>query len=160
MGDIADNCRPNISAAELQRTDVTSVTYNNIYAYSAARLWLAYGLAVISAIIAALIGMFAMFYNGASYSNNFSTILRASHAIELSKDVAPEEKNGSDPLPSYLAGATLTMTHRPVAAVSHGSRMRGLTRDRQQFAEEKRGVETTVSLINETQSGTRWFSLT
>ena len=88
-------------------TNVTTRTSRNIYVYSPGRLWTAYGLAIFATIFAAAFGIFAMLTNGASYSDNFSTILCSSSSVELSEDVQPKDTRGQDPLPEYLAKATV-----------------------------------------------------
>jgi hypothetical protein len=75
-----------------------------VYIYNSYKLWLAYGIALASSMIAVAVGLYTMVANNASYSNEFSTILRvAYHAISDPKlDV---EDNGSDPLVKGLAEA-------------------------------------------------------
>ena len=51
--------------------------------------------------------MFAIVLSGASYSGNFSTIVRVSRTAKLSVDVADQDRSGCDPLPKYLERARL-----------------------------------------------------
>lgn len=53
-----------------------------------------------------------MLLNGASYSNNFSTIVRVARTADLSTDILDKERDGfgRDPLPKYLKHARLNMT--------------------------------------------------
>ena len=59
----------------------------------------------------AVIGFLAMMKNSLSYTNNFSTILRATRGKDLDKLVADGEVNGADPLPAFIAG--MELRYRP-----------------------------------------------
>ena len=59
------------------------------------------------ATIVAVAGVFAILQNGASYSSNFSTIVRVGRTAKLSVDVADQDGSGCDPLPTYLEKARL-----------------------------------------------------
>lgn len=75
-----------------------------MYVYNSYKLWLAYGIALASSVIAVAVGLYSMAANNASYSNEFSTIVRvARHAISDPK--LDTEDNGSDPLIKSLAEA-------------------------------------------------------
>jgi hypothetical protein len=77
--------------------------------YTARRLWIAYALAASCATIAVALGLYTIVATGASYSNEFSTILRVSRHAHLDKEVSDGAADGRDPLPKYLAKATLTV---------------------------------------------------
>jgi hypothetical protein len=101
--------RPNLTdRAKLPQTKVTVQTYHNVYVYTARRLWIAYALAASCATIAVALGLYTIVATGASYSNEFSTILRVSRHAHLEKEVSDGAADGRDPLPKYLAKATLT----------------------------------------------------
>lgn len=51
------------------------------------------------------VGFVAVILNGASYKNNFSTILRFSRTAGLSKEVKKSEGDGAEPLPPHLANS-------------------------------------------------------
>ena len=89
---------------------VTLVEYTQVYVYAVSHLWIAYGIATVLTIFAVTIGLFAIFANAASYSNNFSTIFRVSRMAELSAEMDEREMDGRDPLPPYLAEATVVLT--------------------------------------------------
>ena len=102
--------RPNYSSITAPpRTLVTFHHYHNIYTYEAWKLWLAYGIAIGLATIAVAIGLVVMRLNGASYSDNFSTILRASIGAHVNRhisvDIMDHHMNGKDPVPEYLEDA-------------------------------------------------------
>ena len=102
--------RPNLTdPAKLPQTNVTVQTYYNVYVYTARRLWIAYALAASCATIAVALGLYTIVATGASYSNEFSTILRVSRHAHLEKEVSDGAADGRDPLPKYLAKATLTV---------------------------------------------------
>jgi hypothetical protein len=102
--------RPNASAyASSPTTPVWSETYHNVYSYTSRRLWVAYGVSLLCATVAVALGLHAIFAGGASYSNEFSTILRVSRHAYLDYEVARDDATGRDPLPKYLAKSTLTV---------------------------------------------------
>jgi hypothetical protein len=83
------------------------MTYRNIYVYSPLKLWLAYGLALVFATGAVAAGLLITHRNQASYSNNFSTVLRVSRNAKLNTEFSGRDYSGADPLPSHLATATI-----------------------------------------------------
>lgn len=80
-----------------------------IYAYDATTLWIAYGTSIAFAAIAVLVGAIALYLNGASYSDNFSTVVRVAKTASFSVEVKDSDGSGSDPLPKHLRGARLDM---------------------------------------------------
>ncbi|KXT10354.1 hypothetical protein AC579_9159 [Pseudocercospora musae] len=87
--------------------NVTSHVYQNVYQYSAVKLWLAYGIAIALTLLGVIFGLIAVITNGASYSDDFSTILRAARYARLSKEVNYCDSDGRDPLPRYLGETTV-----------------------------------------------------
>lgn len=81
--------------------------------YAADRLWLAYGLALLFTSGAVALGVAALLSNGASYSNNFTTVLRATHQATMSVTMLEKDADPADPLPDYLAKAQITLVSRP-----------------------------------------------
>lgn len=63
---------------------------------------MAYGIAIGMTTVCLAVGFIAILINGASYSDNFSTIFRAARGADLSKEVRSEDCDGKDPLPAYL----------------------------------------------------------
>ncbi|GIZ43183.1 hypothetical protein CKM354_000642100 [Cercospora kikuchii] len=89
--------------------DNVTVTINsmgNIYSYSAEKLWLAYGLAIGVTIINVGFGLLAIFRTGASFTLNFSTIVRAAKNAGISIETDEQEHPGKDPLPEQWKRAT------------------------------------------------------
>ena len=102
--------RPDIrSAFAPPPTNVTIHSYHNVYAYSAMKLWIAYGLAIFAAIFALAFGLSAILANGASYSHTFSSIYRAARGSAMSVALKEEDTDNSDPLPEYLARAKVRL---------------------------------------------------
>jgi hypothetical protein len=79
--------------------------YQTIYLYTAYKLWIAYGIAIMFSTTGVLIGLLAVFLNGVSYTNHFSTILQTARYARRDTDILPEDTDGKDPLPVYLAKA-------------------------------------------------------
>ena len=104
-----DEYRANYSSASApDPVKVALPAYRNIYTYSALKLWAAYGVAIFLALLTALLGLVAIFLNGASYSNNFSTTFRAARGAAISEKVYAGDVAGEDPLPKRLAKAQAT----------------------------------------------------
>lgn len=94
--------------------NVTFDEYRNIYTYDAITLWFAYGAAVLFTAVAVVVGLMALWLDGVSFDDSFSTILRTSrintdtegsgHGEHHEDHVAD---NGAQPLPHALANATV-----------------------------------------------------
>jgi hypothetical protein len=105
--------RPNrTDTANLPQTKVKVQTYHNVYVYEARKLWIAYGSAILFATFAVALGLYTIVATGASYSNEFSTILRVGRHTHLPEGVSPRFDDGRDPLPKDLAKATLTVVRQ------------------------------------------------
>lgn len=114
--------RPNYSSPTAPSpATVTFHKYHNVYVYSAQKLWLSYGVALVLTALALVAGLITMHLNQASYSNNFSTVLRAAHGAELSTKMSREDAHGQDPLPKYLATAELWLHVRGHHGAASGS---------------------------------------
>lgn len=92
---------------------MTLPAYRNIYTYSALKLWAAYGVAIFLAVLTVLLGLVAMFLNGASYSGNFSAVFLAAKGASLSENIHAQDLGGEDPLPRYLATAQVSFESNP-----------------------------------------------
>jgi hypothetical protein len=114
-----------------------TVSYNrNIYSYSSRNLLISYGAALSLTLLASLAGCLAIFFNRASYTNKFSTIMRTTAGFEYL--VHENDRTGADPLPKHLAKSRIHIGHREGAAdgmrSSHeatGERRAMMDRDRQ-----------------------------
>ena len=90
-------------------TNVTSTAFHNIYAYAPEQLWLAYGLATLFAFFSTVGGLFAVYANHASYSADFSTILRTTREAQISESLRAADMSGQDPLPEHLQRAYIVL---------------------------------------------------
>jgi hypothetical protein len=86
---------------------VTLGIYEAVYVYSPIKLWVAYGPAILLASIGVLLGLLAMLFNGVTYTNRFSTVLRTARYVYIGTGIRPEDAGGKDPLPKYLAKTTI-----------------------------------------------------
>ncbi|MDI1487031.1 MAG: hypothetical protein OHK93_006294 [Ramalina farinacea] len=106
--------QPNYSShfAPPNSTNVSLPIFHNIYTYDRETLWISYGLSIFFTTLAATAGIIAVLLNGASYSNNFSTIVRVARTADLSTEILDKERDGfgRDPLPKYLKHARLNMS--------------------------------------------------
>jgi hypothetical protein len=109
FSELIELARPNYSSITAPPpANVTSKTFENVYVYAAWRLWLPYGIAILMTTVTALVGLATMFVNDASYSSNFSTVFRTAQVATMSAPIEKEEDlDGKDPLPKYLAQATI-----------------------------------------------------
>lgn len=89
---------------------VTFNLYGNVYDYDLAKLWLPYGLAIAVTVLNVAIGLFSIFQTGASFTADFSTIIRmAKNAEVLGADTMEATLPGKDPLPRMLAGSKFAL---------------------------------------------------
>jgi hypothetical protein len=92
-----------------------TVSYNrNIYSYSSRNLLISYGAALSLTLLASLAGCLAIFFNRASYTNKFSTIMRTTAGFEYL--VHETDRTGADPLPRHLAKVRIHIGRREGAA--------------------------------------------
>jgi hypothetical protein len=108
--------RPNYSSvfAPQRLINVSLPIHSNEYNYDIFTLWIAYGLSILTTLIAVTVGLAAIVLTGASYSDNFSTSLRVSRAADLSVpevrrdyEGGSEDDDGRDPLPRFLGEGRL-----------------------------------------------------
>jgi hypothetical protein len=92
----------------------------NTYTYNSRNLLLSYGLALGFALIAVVAGCASIWYNGACYSNRFSTIFRATRGQNMEELVALNDRTGADPLPKYLAEARIRLGYEELSQRSDG----------------------------------------
>ena len=95
------------SSASVAPTNVTVIITQNLYTYQPFDLLLAYGLAILAAALCVAIGSLAILANGASYSSDFSTVLRTTRNSQLNSFVSNDETDGIDPLPNHIAETEL-----------------------------------------------------
>lgn len=104
--DDASQSRPNPeSAFAPPPINVTYHDFHNVYSYSPVKLWLAYGLAIIFATVAASIGLTTLMANGASFGSNFSAVFLVGRGATMSVEPRSDDMSGRDPLPSRLSKA-------------------------------------------------------
>jgi hypothetical protein len=119
--------------------------YHNVYVYNSHKLWLAYSIALASSVIAAAIGLYTMVSNNASYSNEFSTILRVAHQT-ISEPNIDAEDNGSDPLVKNLAEARF-------CPKSTSRNRNGVEADKQLVTVHEETIGLTVALSRRASQG-------
>ncbi|KAL8809732.1 MAG: hypothetical protein Q9223_007882, partial [Gallowayella weberi] len=113
----APDLQPNSSSVYYPNdTLVTFSTRENIYVYSASKLWLAYGLALGTTALIAAFGLLAILANHASFSNKLSTALRLSRGAHMSYEIKQKDLAGRDPLPDYAKKATVKFSQEEITA--------------------------------------------
>jgi hypothetical protein len=88
-----------------------------VFVYTPKLLYISWGVAILYSLFTVLIGLFSLFKNGQSYTNNFSTVFRATQNIDAKAILLPHDTTGADPLPERLAKRTFTLEIHPD---SHG----------------------------------------
>ncbi|XXH04541.1 hypothetical protein Hte_010958 [Hypoxylon texense] len=81
---------------------MTTTPYHNIYVYSAPILLTAYGITVCFAFLCVDIGIFTSIRSDASYTTNFSTILRVAYGAAFSGSLTEADTSEKDPTPKYV----------------------------------------------------------
>ncbi|KAM0721362.1 hypothetical protein Q7P37_002286 [Cladosporium fusiforme] len=94
--------RHDSTSQEAPSTKVSYDTYHNVYIYTPYKLWLSYGAALAAATITVAIGLCVVISQGASYSNDFSTVLRVARHALLEPEIDAAD-DGRDPLTRSLA---------------------------------------------------------
>ncbi|CZT20043.1 uncharacterized protein RCC_05900 [Ramularia collo-cygni] len=90
-------------------TDVTLKIFTNVYSYGSDKLWLAYGIAIGVTTLNVLVGLWAIVQTGASFTANFSTIVRVAKNAVIEADMRETRLPGRDPLPKRLAKAEIQL---------------------------------------------------
>ena len=100
--------RPDYNSISAPSTaNVTLLKSHNVYAYTAWKLGVAYGIAIGLTTISVIYGMTITLLSGRSYSDNFSTVFRAARGASVSVPIPDEDLDGADPLPRYLSKACI-----------------------------------------------------
>ncbi|MCJ1270074.1 hypothetical protein MMC22_009968 [Lobaria immixta] len=82
-------------------SNVTTTAPLNVYAYEPRNLLVAYAIAILTALLANLIGAVTYISNGLSYDMSFSTILRTTRSADLSQ-LFKSNDLGAQPLPKSI----------------------------------------------------------
>ncbi|KAI1388161.1 uncharacterized protein F4822DRAFT_236310 [Hypoxylon trugodes] len=111
--------QPNYSSPTApDKVTITRFTTQTVYVYAADKLWAAYGAAALATLASVIIGLVAIVTSGVSYSNAVSTIMRIGWTTYLNVEVRETDLDGKNPLPNYLAKATVRVDPRePVVYV-------------------------------------------
>ena len=111
----SEELRPNASSLLAPpMTRVTVLRYRNVYVYSAFKLRLSYGLAILLACLSILVGILGVFKNKGSYSGSFSTILPTSRFAHVTPDVREIDADGRGPSPEYLSHARVIFSRSSI----------------------------------------------
>lgn len=95
------------------QVDVTFDLFGNVYSYESDKLWLAYGVAIGITVMNVMIGLWTVARTGASFTDKFSTIIRAAKNSNIEVDMFEERLAGRDPLPKTMAKAEIRMRKAP-----------------------------------------------
>lgn len=100
---------PTNEYTSVTRTNATLLQSLNTFTYAPRGLVVAYGIAILLSSICLALGLAAIYGNGVTYTNNFSTILRMTRDKAFDVSIQGEEDcSGADPLPDHIADITVT----------------------------------------------------
>lgn len=88
-------------------TNVTFNTYHNVYVYSVAKLWIAYGIAIVAAAAMSLLGLFVIFASEESYGQRFSSVFLFAHGAAIQPAVHEAHASAEDSVPEYVKKAVV-----------------------------------------------------
>lgn len=88
-------------------------TWPITYVYRRADLFIPYGLSLLAALLCSALGMRAFLVNDASYSNIYSTYLRATNNARIDRYI-DDSDTGHDPLPKSFGAVTINLTEHKV----------------------------------------------
>lgn len=95
-----------------QLVNTTTITSEPRYTYRPTDIYIAYGSAVLCASICTIIGCIALYLNQASYSSDFTTVIRTTRRREISELITEQDSTGADPLGKAIAKVSVTF-HAP-----------------------------------------------
>jgi hypothetical protein len=121
----------------MRLVNVTLWRYHNIYKYDQQLLWITYGLSIAGTLLAVAGGLLALILNQASYSDNFSTMLRISQVAQLNVDVMNNDGLGHDPLPKYLKVARVKWNQIALAGIAVGKATSGISAESESLVVEQ-----------------------
>ena len=99
----------NATIAAQNRVQVNVTTTVNVYSYNSRDLWRAYGIACSVALVATLLGVYAIWRNGGvGYQNIFSTFVRTTRDQGL-RELIEGDDRGAEPLPRKIAEAGVVL---------------------------------------------------
>ena len=134
-----DQSRPNVTSAFApQPVRVTLHNFHNVYVYSAAKLWIAYGLSVLFTLIATAIGLQALITEAASYRSNLSTVFRIARGAFVSVDMDEDDLDGADPMQPHMTKAKVRLS--PTFVSKEGRQMRELEQEQSTGTNRPLGV--------------------
>ena len=99
---------PDTDNASMVKVNADSHFFRSDYVYEPDALIIAYTISNVISLLCVLVGIYAIYENGASFTNNFSTIVRVTNHLELEESIAEQDRSGADPLPKTLA---VTVVH-------------------------------------------------
>jgi hypothetical protein len=100
---------PTNDYTSVTRTNATLLQSLNTFTYAPRGLVIAYGTAISLSSICLAFGLAAIYSNGVTYTNNFSTFLRMTRDKAFDVSIQGEEDCcGADPLPDHIADITIT----------------------------------------------------
>lgn len=95
-----------------EEVNITIQHTQNVYSYDSTNLLLCYGIALGLSLLACIFGGASIFMSQASYSNKFSTTMRATRGSRIEDLIQHKDRSGEDPLPEYLTGARIVLGQR------------------------------------------------
>ena len=99
-----------VAGPDQATTNAVSSFYESQFVYEPRTLFIAYGLSTMFSLACVLMGVHALLHNGASYTKNFSTIVRVTRDPILSRLVEGEgDLQGAEPVPRHIRYAEVRL---------------------------------------------------
>jgi len=95
-----------------QRINATIESWPNVYTYRRRNLLVSYGVALALTLLSCIFGCMTIYFNGSSYSNSFSTLLRVTRRAldDFDPLLTAHDRTGADPLSRRLAKAPIQLS--------------------------------------------------
>lgn len=95
--------------ASLTALAATSKFFKSDYVYEPDTLIISYALSNTISLLCVLAGGFAIYKNKASFTSNFSTIVRVTNHLDLEDSIDGKDRSGSDPLRIHFADTFVSL---------------------------------------------------
>lgn len=97
-----------LNMTDRQLVNTTTITSEPRYTYRPTDIYIAYGSAILCASICTVIGCIALYLNQASYSNDFTTVIRTTRRREITDLITKQDSTGADPLSKAIGKVSVT----------------------------------------------------
>ena len=83
--------------------------FRSDYVYEPDALIISYVISDFASLLCVMVGIYAIYKNGASFTSHFSTIVRVTNHLDLEESIDEKDRSGSDPLPKHFADTVINL---------------------------------------------------